>query len=139
MGRYWNTETGRYGKFAFGEQKTTDPEIFGMERDDSVIYYVMDCSDADKVKAELKKQYDILKVPEKERIWYINDSKTDTGRYWDYAFKEDENGGYWNPIAKRCESERFKGANLALCRIGLGLAILTDLEAEGFCSLKAEC
>lgn len=145
MGRYWNTESFD-GKFGFGCQSSNDPEIFGMY-EESVIHYEATEDEIPQCEEALQKQYDLLKIPLHERCWKVeNREELDKAydRYEGYAFEEcvpDESK--WCDIDKQGNvthwKERFDGAALALYRIHLGLAILSELKENGQCFLDAEC
>lgn len=145
MGRYYNTDTGRGGKFGFACQSSTDPkDYFEMqEQEPTSITYYADESDIDNLKAKLDKVYDLANVPQGERIYELDGSNDEYqsfhDKYHKYFFEPckagegnfaGENGG--------TEREVFKNAYLAQSRLWLGLTILTDIKEEGECQLEAE-
>ena len=145
MGRYYNTNTGRGGKFGFACQNSSDPQdYFGMEEQEptSITYYADD-SDTEKIKAKLDEIYDKAKVPQKERIYELDGSDDEYQGFHDKFHK------YFFEICKRgdgnfagkngtTEREVFKHAHLGQARLWLGLVILSDIKDEGYCSLDAE-
>lgn len=69
MGRYYNCDSGRSGKFMFAVQNSDDPEFLGMSEDTSTIHYYASEDDVDKITERLNEQYDILTVPKEDRIY----------------------------------------------------------------------
>lgn len=145
MGRYWNTE--RFdGKFGVGCQGSDDPEIFGMYEEQCIHYEATEDA-IPQCEETLRKQYDLLKIPAAERYWQVEDEdelEKIFDKYHDYAWELcDEGQGHWGYIDEDGEmvheKERFDGSALALYRIFLGLAILSELKVNSFCSLEAEC
>lgn len=142
MGRYYNTNTGRGGKFGFGCQSSTDPQdYFGMSEGSTITYKAYD-DDMDEIKNKLDEIYDKAKVPQEERIYkleggiskeYDNYHK----RYHKYFFEPRENGGFAGDNGTT-EGEKFNEAYLWSSRLWLGLIILTDLKEDGYCELEAE-
>ena len=65
MGRYYESETGRSGKFALCRQPSTDPgDFFGMdEQEPNEITYTIEKDNYDMVKKKVDSLYDQLKVP----------------------------------------------------------------------------
>lgn len=140
MGRYWNTSTGREGKFGFGYQSSTDPEdYFGM----TPISVTYGGADEDKVKQKVDELYDKANVPKEERIYKLkggnnNDEYGDVyQRYHKYFFEPRENGRYAGANGVS-EGEVFAEAHLCSARLWLGLTILTDLADDGYCEVDAE-
>ena len=166
MGRYYNTNNFE-GKFGFAVQDSTDPEIFGMAEQPpaSIDYYLEDSEEAEEhIRRVLDEQYDILKVPKKERVYSINPENQDEEwkkvevaidkqmwRPYDpvkdkdiipYAMSDETCKGLgW----KKDENGRYpsgvpvvKGMALASCRVYLGIKILSDLIKDGYCDLNAE-
>lgn len=167
MGRYWNCDSGRSGKFGFATQSSGDPgEFFLMDEQEPthITYYT---EDKETVKAKLDEAYDFLGVPKEERIYY---QPQDVAR-WDserntyihdeekvrecklideklthinhtYVFEKvpdgTEGANYY------CEEEGYsykpkeKDSFLMMCRIWLGVAIYSDIEDDGYCTLEAE-
>lgn len=145
MGRYYNTNTGRGGKFGFACQSSSDPhDYFGMhEQEPTEITFYADNDDTDKIKSKLDKIYDEASVPQKERIYELNKNDDEhqdfSNRYHDYFFEKCKRGeGNFAGENGTTEREVFKNAHLALSRLWLGLVILTDIKEEGYCSLDAE-
>lgn len=152
MGRYWNSNS-HEGKFGFAVQPSDDPEIFGMESQEPCVidYYLggdaENIAEAEKV---LDKQYDILGVAKKDRIYeytseyYYEEISAILKKYhkknW-HRYNEAEDG----KIIPYADEEWQEGAvpnnrdvALAENRLDLGLAILTELKKDGYCSLTAE-
>lgn len=153
MGRYYNTSGGREGKFGFGCQPSTDPgDYFGMSEEDptSVTYYA-DAKDRVHIKLQLDRAYDKLGVEKEKREYYEPNENYDE---WinnmhdflnKYAF-EDIKDEDWDGKATRYASEkpgytsveRIDNAFLWVCRVFLGIKILSDIKDDGYCSLDAE-
>lgn len=167
MGRYYNTNNFE-GKFGFALQGSDDPEIFGMEEMEpsSISYYLEDDEENRKEITEtLDKQYDILGIPKEERVYIVPARDYDQRReifdklqvaidtrMWRkhdpekdgigtcisdesakaLGWEKDEHGNY--PTA----FEKDPDMPLAACRVFLGIKILSDLEADGYCELEAE-
>lgn len=143
MGRYYNTNTGREGKFGFGCQSSTDPkDYFGMYEGGRVIYQIGD-EDAGKIERKIEKIYDMAKVPDEERIYKLcgggetKEYDDFHNRYHKYFFEPRANGGFAGNN-NTTEGEIFDNAYLWSSRLWLGLVILTDLKEEGYCELEAE-
>lgn len=159
MGRYYNTQTGKEGKFWFAVQPSDDPRtVYHMgevEPDDewdeeseySDTYTDYESSDAEKIKKHLDEQYDILGVPKEERKYKCEDE----GEYvWEdlakYFLTERETKdamghtacGYYmgddKPTMYPISSEK----ELAASRVQLGLVIYNTILTEGICMLNAE-
>lgn len=157
MGRYYESETGRGGKFALGKQPSTDPgDFFDMEEQEpNEITYTLDESNKDMVKKKVDSLYDKLKVPKEERIYYM---KKEGGKekildlFDKYAYKKVNNAEVkrYNKIdgfdheTYYCEEKNktiidaIEGAGLCCSRVRLGLVILSDLQDDGYCELRAE-
>ena len=155
MGRYYETETGRTGKFMFGVQSSDDPHYMGMsEQEPTSIDYYADEHDYNRIKRNLDKQYDILNIPKDKRVYY-----TDKGwKEWDKYEKEvlydkvflsvkqsdkaetDKHKGetMWHNDKDGYVSFEIKGMAIVLARIRLGVAILSDIDDTGECYLNAE-
>lgn len=156
MGRYYESETGRSGKFALGKQPSTDPgNFFGMEEmQPNEITYTMEKDNYDMVKNKVDSLYDQLKVPKEERIYYLKKDGEDelADLLEKYAYKKVNNAEIkrYNKIdgfehqTYYCEEKNktiinaFKGAGLCCSRVRLGLVILSDLQDDGYCELRAE-
>ncbi len=158
MGRYYQTETGRDGKFGFGSQPSTDPgDFFEMEEQEpSEITYTLDKNNYDMVKEKVDGLYDKLKVPTEERIYYLRKEREKEDKLGDllekYAYKKVNNAevkrynridGFEHVTSYNEEKHKtfidvFKGAGLCCSRVRLGLVILSDLQDDGFCELTAE-
>jgi hypothetical protein len=156
MGRYYNTDTGRGGKFGFGKQSSTDPgDFFGMkELEPSEITYTADKDDEEDIKAKVDELYKKLGVPEEERIYYqkgaedtLSDllekycyrkvNRGEVGRYDRIdGFKHDPY--YCEDGVHKVLIEKVEGASLIACRIRLGVIVLSDIKDEGICELTAE-
>ena len=158
MGRYYQTETGREGKFGFGSQPSTDPgDFFDMdEQEPSEITYTLDERNKDMVKEKVDGLYDQLKVPKEERIYYLKKEREKEDKLGDllekYAYKKvnnaevkryNERDGFEH-VEYYCDEKHktiidvFQNAGLCCSRIRLGLTILSDLQDDGFCELTAE-
>lgn len=157
MGRFFNTETGRNGKFGFGSQPSTDPgDFFDMhEEEPSEIIYTLEKNNYDAVKEKVDELYDKLEVPKDRRIYYIK-KEGEEGKLGDlleeYAYKKVnrtevkrydkidgfEHKTYYNEEKHKVFIERFKDAGLCCSRVRLGLVILSDLKDDGYCELRAE-
>ena len=162
MGRYYDTSTGREGKFMFATQDSTDPQYLGMRENQNFIEYYADTDDVENITAKLNEQYDILDVPEKDRIYLlpsenVNDDEA-MERYenevlWDKVFESFHHGDLHKAHKKYgkkathwgskngdeyVDFERKDGRALALARVRLALIILTDIAEEGYCELRAE-
>lgn len=157
MGRYYESETGRSGKFALGKQPSTDPcDFFDMEEmEPNEIIYTLDERNKDMVKKKVDSLYDQLKIPKEKRIYYI---KKEGGEekildlFDKYAYKKVNNAEVkrYNKIdgfdheTYYCEEKNktiidvFEGAALCCSRVRLGLVILSDLQDDGYCELRAE-
>lgn len=154
MGRYYQTDHGREGKFMFGVQPSDDPQVMGMhEQDPTSVYYYADTDDEETIKASLDAQYDILGVPKEERIYYCKDAKEAyeyekrvlEDKVWVSVADDDKETleKYKDEVKWASDKEGYtnfeiKGHALVLARIRLGLDILSDIKDEGFCSLEAE-
>ena len=160
MGRYYNTSTGREGKFMFGVQPSDDPFYMGMGEDPTYIHYYAGEDDIEVVKKKLDEQYDLLGVDKKDRLYDLPRNKggtDDTEAYYKWEeevmhdkiwrsvkredmTEEEKKQVGWSSIKgdEYTDLEIGKGKCLALARIRLGLIILADIEDEGYCSLDAE-
>ena len=160
MGRYYNCDSGREGKFMFAVQSSDDPGYLGMhEQDPAHITYYADRDDVEGITEKLDEQYDFLGVDKKDR-WYrlptekkgLNDykkwdeweEKVLHDKVWktvrDEDMPEEEKGRvHWASNKLGCSDiELGEGKCLALARIRLALNILTDIEEYGCCNLEAE-
>lgn len=145
MGRYFNTNTGRGGKFGFGYQDSTDPkDYFELEEQEpTTITYYADKRDIDNIEKKLDKIYDEAKVPQGKRIYELdrsdNEYQTFHNKYHKYFFETCKAGeGNFGGENGTTEREVFTNAYLAKSRLWLGLTILTDIKDEGCCYLEAE-
>lgn len=158
MGRYFQTETGRDGKFGFGSQPSTDPgDFFEMEEQEpNEITYTLDKNNYDMVKEKVDELYDKLNVPAEERIYYLKKEREKEDKLGDllekYAYKKVNNAEvkrynkidgfehstYYNEEKHKTFIDVFEGAGLCCSRVKLGLVILSDLQDDGFCELTAE-
>ena len=156
MGRYYESETGRSGKFALGKQPSDDPgNFFGMEEmQPNEITYTLEKDNYDMVKKKVDGLYDQLKVPKEERIYYLK--KDDEDKLGDllekYAYKKVNNAEVkrYNKIdgfehqTYYCEEKNktiidmFEDAGLCCSRVRLGLVILSDLQDDDYCEIRAE-
>ena len=159
MGRYYQTQTGKEGKFWFAVQPSDDPRtVYHMgeiEPDDewdeesgySDTYTDYESADAEKIKKHLDEQYDILDVPKKERKYKCeNEGKYVWGDLAKYYLTEKEPPkdeaykviGYYmgedKPTMYPISSEK----ELAASRVQLGLVIYNTILTEGICMLNAE-
>lgn len=145
MGRYFNTNTGRGGKFGFACQSSTDPkDYFEMEEQEPTeITYYADDSDVDSIKWKLDELYDKASVPQEKRIYELNGGDDEyqdfDARFHRYFFETCKAGeGDFAGENGTTEREMFKDAHLCQSRLWLGLTILTDIKEEGYCELDAE-
>lgn len=150
MGRYFNTSTGRGGKFGFACQSSSDPhDYFEMEEQEPTeINYYAEEKDIPFIKKQLNKIYEQANVPQEERIYCLKENKDKMSngesedfykRYHKYFFETCKSGeGNFAGANNQTEREVFKEAHLAMCRLWLGLVILSDIKDEGYCELSAE-
>lgn len=155
MGRYYQTDNGRGGKFMFGVQSSTDPQYMGMtEQEQCSIDYYADKDNEPKIKRMLDKQYDILGVPEDKRIYYTDAEWKDYDKFEKQylrhkvfvSVKEDDETEMakhkgetrWSDDKQGYVSFEIKGMPVVLARIRLGLTILSDIKDTGECWLNAE-
>lgn len=142
MGRYYNTSTGREGKFGFACQNSTDPQdYFGMV--ETHITYMADEGDKERIKKKLDLIYDKAGIPEEERVYQLDGSVDEYqafhNDYHKYFFEQCEAGeGHFAGDNGTTEREKFDQAHLAQSRLWLGLNILSDINEEGYCDLEAE-
>ena len=150
MGRYYYA--GKFsGKFGFGVQSSSDPEYFGMYREDVIRYYLSDyVEEMDNVKHIIDEQYDILELPLEDRV-YEFDSNEAIDEYESevlipIAFRpateeeiNDKNINKFYDPRGSCVEAKQEQSYLALCRIRLGLCIYNELRINGECTLEAEC
>lgn len=154
MGRYYNTSTGREGKFMFAVQPSNDPEIMGMREIPCINFYA-DQDDEETIKKKLDNEYDALGIPKKDRIYYIKvngweeydkyEKEHFNDKVFDYIKLENE-----DEIKKYNQTHRYVSDRegfacfasnekaLHLARIRLALVILSDIKDEGCCELEAE-
>ena len=160
MGRYYDTSTGRNGKFMFAVQNSDDPEYMGMGEDPTYIHYYASDQDKDKITKRLDEQYDILGIDKKNRLYDMprkDDGSDDFEAYdkWEEKYLHDK---VWKYVKHSEQSDEDKkkitwssnkgseyvgieiesGRCLALARIRLAIKILSDINDEGYCSLDAE-
>ena len=125
------------------------------EQEPNEITYMLDKNNYDMVKEKVDGLYDKLKVPAEERIYYLEKEK-EKDKLGDllekYAYKKvnsaevkryNERDGfehvtYYNEEKHKVFIDVFEGAGLCCSRIRLGLVILSDLQDDGFCELRAE-
>ena len=145
MGRYYNTNSGRSGKFGFGCQSSSDPQdFFGMkDQEPNTITYWADNEDYDYIKGKLDEVYNEAKVPQGERIYELyggeNEYQEFHNKFHKYFFETCKAGeGNFAGENNTTEREVFANAHLAQSRLWLGLVILTDLLEDGYCELDAE-
>ena len=142
MGRYYNTSTGRGGKFGFGCQSSADPqEYFGMV--ETHITYTAGKEDSKNIKKRVDKIYDEAGVPKEERVYQLDGSqdeyKSFHNDYHKYFFEPCKAGeGNFAGDNGTTEREKFDNAHLAQARLWLGLTILSDINDDGYCELDAE-
>lgn len=150
MGRYYNTDNGREGKFMFGVQSSDDPEYLGMhEENPSYINYYADTQDVPEIKKKLDEQYDLLDVPKDKRIYYCKDYK-EMDKFEDeflhckvFVTVKDGDERYkgqvgWYNGKEGYTDYEIPGKAICLARIRLALNILSDIKDTGSCSLEAE-
>lgn len=157
MGRYWDSDGGRRGKFSLGKQPSTDPgDFFGMkELEPNEITYTAEKGDADMIREKVDELYDKLDVPKSERMYYVKKEDTKDefhDRIQKYVYrkvnrKEIErydkvdgfkHDGFYCGEKHKVYIEKVKDSALCYNRLWLGLSILSDLEDEGYCELRAE-
>ena len=156
MGRYYESDTGRSGKFALGKQPSADPgDFFGMEEmQPNEIIYTLEKDNYDMVKKKVDGLYDKLKIPKEERIYYLK--KDDEDKLGDllekYAYKKVNNAEvkrynkidgfehqtYYSEEKNKTIIDMFEDAGLCCSRVRLGLVILSDLQDDDHCELRAE-
>lgn len=156
MGRYYSTACDREGKFGLCVQPSTDPgDFFDMkEQEPSEIVYSLEKDNYDMVKEKVDGLYDKLGVPKEERIYYLK--KEGGNKLGDllekYAYKKVNNAEvkrynkidgfehatYYNEEKHKTFIDKFEGAELCCGRVRLGLTILSDLQDDGYCELRAE-
>lgn len=157
MGRFYESETGRSGKFTLCRQPSTDPgDFFGMEEmQPNEITYTMEKDNYDMVKEKVDSLYDQLKVPNEKRIYYLkkdDEEKKLLDLFDKYAYKKVNNAEVkrYNKIdgfehqTYYCEEKNktiidvIEDSALYCSRVRLGLVILSDLQDDGYCELRAE-
>ena len=141
MGRYYDTNTGRGGKFGFGCQSSTDPQDF-FDMAETHITYTADEGDKEQIKAKLDTIYDKAGVPVEDRMYQLDGSDDEYKDFHDtlhkYFFEPDKTGKGGFAGENGVERERFTDAHLCQARLWLGLIILSDINEEGYCELDAE-
>ena len=156
MGRYYTSETGRSGKFALGKQPSSDPgDFFGMEEmQPNEIIYTLEKDNYDMVKKKVDGLYDQLKIPKEERIYYLKECDEDKlgDLLGKYAYKKVNNAEikrynkidgfehqtYYCGEKNKTVIDAFEDAGLYCSRVRLGLVILSDLQDDDHCELRAE-
>ena len=135
------------------------------EEPDEINYYLEDSDEARKhIKKVLDEQYDYLGFPKKGRVYTIEKEeelnplcdKLDTYVYearpiekgqMSYGGGKDWYKKFLSKGENLTEAEFYQkynivpkksGSDLAICRITLGIKILSDLVLDGYCSLDAE-
>lgn len=131
-------------------QPSDAPERLGMrEQVPSTISYYADEDDKAAIKEELDKRYDLLGVPAGARLYrltsdeaYQNWKKENLDPLVWEEVKEDEApqeaSKFWTPKEGYVLIEKSREKAIASADIYLALAILTDIEEQGYCSLEAE-
>lgn len=144
MGRYYNTQTGRSGKFGFGCQSSTDPKDY-FDMAETHITYTVGEESVEQIKQKLNEIYDKAGVPDNERSYRLAHTAKYAeyewfdNKYHDYFFEACEKGeGNFAGENGTTEREKFANAHLAQSRLWLGLTILTDINEDGYCELDAE-
>lgn len=152
MGRYISSANGDFdGKFWFGVQPSEDCEdIYGFTRtpiedeegEDSESWADVWQDDAERVRKALDEQFELAKIPKKERQ-YDFDSTTDIGNYvWDYLGEyflqttpaEPNDTGYFMGDGRPTLYSKDKEQTLAMARVELGLMALNDIRKHGECN-----
>ena len=152
MGRYIYSANGDFdGKFWFGVQPSEDCEdIYGFTRtpiedeegEDSESWADVWQDDAERVRKALDEQFELAKIPKKERQ-YDFDSTTDIGNYvWDYLGEyflqttpaEPNDTGYFMGDGRPTLYPKNKWQTLAMARVELGLMALNDIRKHGECN-----
>ena len=154
MGRFYRSN--RFdGKFGVALQNSDDPAIFGMrEQEPSEIEYYLDGNEEniEQVAKKLDEQYDILEIPENERVYLLDCNEKDalqpvyelSEKYYTKHYREwneELDRGrvpYVSKIWQKGAVETKDGIELAWCRVYLGTKIYTELVVDGYCSLTAE-
>ena len=152
MGRYYNTGSGREGKFMFGVQPSDDPEFFGMVA--TSICYCADDSSEPEIKKKLDELYDELEVPKDTRVYYFKEYEDLQKFENEYLYptccvsEKNDDEKEKEKHKDECAWASYKGNDytdyqignraLILARIRLGLTVLSDIKDEGYCSLDAE-
>ena len=118
------------------------------------IIYTLEKDNYDMVKKKVDMLYDQLKIPKEERIYYLKKYGEDElgDLLGKYAYKKVNNAEIkrYNKIdgfehqTYYCEDKNktvidaFEDAGLYCSRVRLGLVILSDLQDDDYCELKAE-
>ncbi|MDO4978776.1 MAG: hypothetical protein Q4E47_01305 [Candidatus Saccharibacteria bacterium] len=152
MGRYYSTFARKRGKFGYS-QPSDDPKKFfksdECDRDEYRVYFI---SDYEKVKKKIDECYDILGIPEDERIYeaeFTDEGCLDIDYEWLDSYTFDSVKRYSKKTkfieisyitAKKGELGVPKSDQhiLARDRIILGLILLADISEDGYCLLMAE-
>lgn len=157
MGRWYRTTEGREGKFALCSQSSTDPEdFFNLEEcEPQEIEYHATSDQEPEIKSKVDQLYDKLEVPKEKRVYYY-DSNKPLDSWYDmieqYTYKKINNAEvkrYEKLLGEKPDQfycgdkhktliEKFKGSNLCMARIKLGITILSDIKDTGECWLTAE-
>lgn len=160
MGRYYNTQTGKEGKFWFAVQPSDDPKtIYHMDEIEpdeewdeesgySQSYADYESDDAESIKKHLDEQYDILGVPKEERKYECEKEGEyvweDLAKYYltEQEPPKDASGhvacGYYMGEDKPTMYPISHAKELAASRVQLGLVIYNTILTEGECLLTAE-
>ena len=163
MGRYYHSNEGREGKFALCSQSSTDPgDFFGLEEQEPTeIEYYAGSSQEEDIKKKVNELYDKLGVPEDKRIFYFNivheGGEPNQMETWyemveQYAYikinraeikryeklRGEKIDQYYCDDKHKTLIEKFKGANLCMARIKLGVVILSDIKDTGECWITAD-
>ena len=118
------------------------------------IIYTLEKDNYDMVKKKVDRLYDKLKIPKEERIYYLKKYEEDKlgDLLGKYAYKKVNNAEIkrYNKIdgfehqTYYCEEKNktvidaFEDAGLYCSRVRLGLVILSDLQDDDHCELRAE-
>lgn len=118
------------------------------------IIYTLEKDNYDMVKKKVDMLYDKLKIPKEERIYYLKKYEEDKlgDLLGKYAYKKVNNAEIkrYNKIdgfehqTYYCEEKNktvidaFEDAGLYCSRVRLGLVILSDLQDDDHCELRAE-
>lgn len=118
------------------------------------ITYTLEKNNYDMVKKKVDSLYDKLKIPKEERIYYLKKNGEDelADLLEKYAYKKVNNAEvkrynkidgfehktYYCGEKNKTIIDVLEGAGLCCSRVRLGLVILSDLQDDDYCELRAE-